>query len=86
MGGGGAEQIHDSRNRPNPWRNASFHSTPAQLTIPPMRGKLIAFGIFGLVINAFLYFRGGWMPTLLIAALACLVVAIFLPSDNSSSF
>jgi hypothetical protein len=51
-----------------------------------MRGKLVAFGIFGLAINAFLYFRGGWMPMLLIAAVVSLVAAIFLPSDNSSSF
>jgi hypothetical protein len=51
-----------------------------------MRGKLVTFGIFGLGINAYLYFRGGWMPMLLIAAVACLVVAIFMPSDNSSSF
>ncbi len=51
-----------------------------------MKGKLIAFGLFGLVVNAFLYFRGGWMPMLLFAAIACLIVGFCLPSDDSSSF
>jgi len=50
-----------------------------------MRGKLFAFGIFGLGINTFLYFRGGWMPMLLFAAIACIIVAICLPGDDSSS-
>ncbi len=50
-----------------------------------MRGKLIGFGIFGLIINAFLYFRGGWMPMLLFAAIASLAVGICLPGDDSSN-
>ena len=51
-----------------------------------MRTRLFLFGAFGLGINAFLYFRGGWMPMLLFASIACIVVGVFLPSDDSSSF
>ncbi|MCE9612416.1 MAG: hypothetical protein K8R23_19630 [Chthoniobacter sp.] len=49
-----------------------------------MRTKLILFGVFGLGINAFLYFQGGWMPMLFFAAIASIVVALFLPGDNST--
>jgi hypothetical protein len=50
-----------------------------------MRGKLFLLGAFGLGINAFLYFRGGWMPMLLFAAIACIIVGILVPGDDSSS-
>jgi hypothetical protein len=49
-----------------------------------MRTRLILFGVFGLGINAFLYTRGGWMPMLLFASIASIIVGLFLPGDNST--
>ena len=49
-----------------------------------MRAKLIGFGIFGIAINAFLYFRGGWMPVLLISSVVSLLAGLFVRDDTTS--
>jgi hypothetical protein len=49
------------------------------------RGKLIFWGVFGLVVNGILYFNGLWMPKLLFAAIAMLMVSLFISSDNSDT-
>lgn len=42
-----------------------------------MRGMFLLIGIFGLVINGWLYLHGGLMPILLIVAVFCLIAAVF---------
>jgi len=49
-----------------------------------LKGGFYLIGIFGLAVNGFLCFRGGWMPTLLFAAIACFLVAFFLPGNYST--
>ena len=50
-----------------------------------MRGGLVLFALFGFALNGWLYLRGGWMPGLLAAAIAALVVAFLMPKGDDSS-
>ena len=50
-----------------------------------MRTSLVLFALFGFAMNGWLYLRGGWMPGLLIAAIAALLVAFLMPAADDSS-
>ena len=50
-----------------------------------MRGKMIAFGTFGVIVNGILYFVGVWMPVLLFVSIGLLFVALVcMASDDST--
>ena len=49
-----------------------------------LRGKMIAFGTSGVVLNGVFYFLGVWMPVLLFTSIGLLLVTlVFMPSDDS---
>ncbi|HSH93663.1 MAG TPA: hypothetical protein VK968_05925 [Roseimicrobium sp.] len=50
-----------------------------------LKSKLLWFGIVGCVGNGIMYLCGFWMPKLLFAAIACLIVGFCLPSDTSAN-
>lgn len=50
-----------------------------------MRTGLVLFALFGFAMNGWLYLRGGWMPGLLIGAVAALIVAFLMPRGDDSS-
>ena len=49
-----------------------------------IRGKLIFWGIFGLVVNGLLFLVDLWMPKLLFIAIGMFVVALFVKGDTST--
>ncbi|MFM7181356.1 MAG: hypothetical protein ACKO2G_07835 [Verrucomicrobiales bacterium] len=49
-----------------------------------IRGKLIFWGTFGLLVNGVLYVMGMWMPKLLFAAVGMFLVALFVKGDSST--
>ena len=51
-----------------------------------LRGKMIAWGLFGLGVNGSLLSLGFWMPMLLIGSVALLLIAfLFVPRDDSDT-
>jgi hypothetical protein len=50
-----------------------------------LKTKLLYFAVIGLVANGVLYFFGIWIPKLLFAAIACLIVGYLFPSDTSAN-
>ncbi len=50
-----------------------------------IRGRMIAFGTFGVVLNGVLYFLGVWMPVLLFAGVGLLFVALVCMSSDDST-
>ena len=49
-----------------------------------IRGKLIFWGIFGLLVNGVLFLVDLWMPKLLFVAAAMFVAALFVKNDSST--
>lgn len=50
-----------------------------------LKSKLMWFGVVGIAGNGIMYLCGFWMPKLLFAAIACLLVGFFVPADNSAN-
>ena len=50
-----------------------------------LRGRLIAFGTFGVVLNGVLYLLGAWMPVLLFASVGLLFIALVCMSSDDST-
>lgn len=48
------------------------------------RGKLIFWGVFGLVLNGILFLFGYWLPKMLFVAIGMLLTAMCLRNEDST--
>ena len=47
-----------------------------------LKGKFYFWGLFGIGVNAVIFFLGVWMPVLLFTSFGFLLIGFVLPSDT----